>query len=377
MKIAVIGGHLSPALSVLDELPQDWEVVFYGRKHSFEGDTGESLEYQTITRRGIRFIPITTGRFQRKLTKHTIPSLYKFPKGYLKALLSLRNEKPDVVISFGGYVSLPICFAARTLGIPIVIHEQTFGAGLANKIISQFATKVCISWESSSQFFPKEKTVLTGNPLKKYTTDEAPLDIDESLPLLYVTGGSAGSHALNVLVQNLLPEVLHTFSMYHQTGDAKEFNDFTTLSTLRDTLSPELKRRYTVTRFVEPAEVGSLMKKAHIVLSRSGVNTVTELLYFSKPSVLVPLPYGQKNEQLTNAKFLEKQGMAVICDEETTTSTDLLHILATIMNNYDIYKKAATESHQLVHTQAAQSIIEVLKNVASTKTTQKRQTDTY
>lgn len=375
MKIAVIGGHLSPALSVLDVIPSEWQVIFIGRKHTFEGDTGESLEYQTITRRNIPFFNLTTARLQRKVSKHTLPSLYKLPKGYIQALRILRREKPNVVIGFGGYLSVPVGYAAKTLGIPVVIHEQTFEAGLANKLLSRIADTICLSWESSQSFFPQEKVVVTGNPLKKYyKSDSESFFKDNSLPLLYVTGGSAGSHALNLLVEGMLPHILDSFSVFHQTGDAKEFQDYERLVQLRDALQPQYKGRYEVVKFVDPQKVGGLLQQAHIVLSRSGINTVTELLYFGKPAVLVPLPYGQKNEQLTNARFLEKQRMAVVCLQDETTSAELLQILDTMKMNYKTFQDAAERSKTLVTEHAAEKIVDVIRHVASKTITQERQT---
>ena len=122
---------------------------------------------QEITKLGIPFYAINTARLQRKFTKHTVPSLIKFPLGFIQSLKILRKIKPEVVLGFGGYISLPVVLAAAFLKIPIVIHEQTLEAGFANKIEAKFARKICISWQSSEKYFPKEKTVLTGNPLRQ------------------------------------------------------------------------------------------------------------------------------------------------------------------------------------------------------------------
>ena len=167
MKIVICGGHLSPALSLLEVMPKHVEVIFIGRKYVFEKEKVLSLEYKVVKEKNIPFYPLTTGRFQRKFTLETIPSLLKFPIGFFQSITILRKEKPNVVVGVGGYISLPVCLAALLLGIPVVIHEQTQEAGFANKLISHFARKVCISWESSRKFFPEKKIVLTGNPIRK------------------------------------------------------------------------------------------------------------------------------------------------------------------------------------------------------------------
>ena len=138
MKVVIVGGHLAPALSVIEVLPKDTEILFIGRKYALEGDNALSLEYKTITSMNISFVGLNTGRLQRKLTKFTFFSLMKLPFGIIKSFLILLKFKPDVVVGFGGYVSIPVAFCAYLLRIPIVIHEQTMEAGLANKFVSFF-----------------------------------------------------------------------------------------------------------------------------------------------------------------------------------------------------------------------------------------------
>src|SRR3989344_2278998 len=121
MKIAIIGGHLTPALSVIEKLPKEASVLYIGRKHAIEGDDAISLEYETITKKGIPFAILKTGRIQRNLTRHTLPSLAKIPYGLLQSIIILRKFHPDAVVGFGGYVSFPVVLAAKFLKIPIVI----------------------------------------------------------------------------------------------------------------------------------------------------------------------------------------------------------------------------------------------------------------
>ena len=125
MKVVITGGHLTPALAVIEKIPKDWEVLFVGRKHAMEGEKEVSLEYQAIKSLGIKFVDLNAGRVQRSFSRHTIPSLLRIPKAYLKSLRILQNFKPDVILGFGGYVSVPIAIMGKLLGIPSVIHEQS------------------------------------------------------------------------------------------------------------------------------------------------------------------------------------------------------------------------------------------------------------
>jgi UDP-N-acetylglucosamine--N-acetylmuramyl-(pentapeptide) pyrophosphoryl-undecaprenol N-acetylglucosamine transferase len=377
------GGHFSPALSVIDQKPSDWKVLLVGRKHAFEGDSALSLEYQTAQRLGIPFQSITTGRFQRRFTKHTLGSLAKMPLGLMQAKKIIRQFMPDVVLSFGGYVSVPVILAAAASHVPIVIHEQTLQAGLANKIAAKFAAKICISWEASSTFFPKKKTVLTGNPLRKEflggTRDEG-LGIrkDEiaSLPsftrndekLLYITGGSGGAHGINVLIEGCLEKLLERFVVIHQTGDAKEFSDFERLTNAKSQLTQDLQKNYYLKKFIDSEAVTAIMHHADIVIARSGINTVTELLFLGKPCLLIPLPYGQRNEQLANALFVKKIGLAEVIDQLTTAPDDLFEQVNSIASNLEKYRRNKEASRKLIHTDAAQKIITEVVNVYEKET---------
>jgi UDP-N-acetylglucosamine--N-acetylmuramyl-(pentapeptide) pyrophosphoryl-undecaprenol N-acetylglucosamine transferase len=200
MKIVLIGGHLSPALSILEALPKDTETLFIGRKYGLEGDNALSLEYKTIAELKVPFVALNTGRWQRKLTKYTFSSLLKLPFGVIKSFLTLVKFRPDVVVGFGGYVSVPVVLCAYLLRIPIVIHEQTLEAGLANRFLAKLATKICISWQASQKYFPKEKIVFTGNPVRKLKIKNEKLKIKNNLPMIYITRGSSGSHSINLLI---------------------------------------------------------------------------------------------------------------------------------------------------------------------------------
>ena len=364
------GGHFSPALAVIEQMPKDWEVLLVGRKYAFEGDSALSLEYQTAQRLGLLFEPLTTGRFQRKLTRHTLTSLAKMPLGFAQAKKSIAKFQPDVVLSFGGYISVPVVLAAAVQRLPIVIHEQTFRAGLANKFALRFATRICISWKESTQFFPKQKTVLTGNPLRKeffsYSSSkgESPhrevLDSARTIknyPLIYITGGSGGAHGINVLIEECLEKLLEKFNIIHQTGDAKEFGDYDRLEKAKAQLPQELQKRYEVKKFIEPEKVINILQQADLVISRSGINTVTELLYLGKPSLFIPLPYGQQHEQLVNANFVKKIGLAEVVDQLRISPEELFQKVIDMIFRLDSYQSHSTEARKLIHTDAAGKII--------------------
>ncbi len=398
MKILITGGHLSPALSVIEKLKGE-DILYVGRKHALEGDKAFSLEYQTIKNLGIPFFPITTGKLQRKFTRYTTSSFLKFPLGFFQSFFVLKRFKPDVVLGFGSYVSLPIIIISSILKIPVVIHEQTLEAGFANKLSARFAAKICISFESSKRFFPLKKVVLTGNPLRKEIIEVSKMENarperspapsgagrsrggkcpprfawrgrgkmkNKGLPLLYITGGSLGSHFINNLVKDTVNKLLKDFQVLHQTGDAKEYQDFDTLLRIKNEL-PENGENYTVKNFLTPAESAEALKKADLVVARAGINTVSELLFLGKPSLLIPLPFTQNNEQLKNAQFLKTLGLGEVLEQKKITTEVFLHTLERMYKNINIYKENSSKSKGLIDKDASSKIAEVVKNVYKKK----------
>lgn len=364
MKILIIGGHLSPALSVIENL-KTWEVFYVGRKYSMEGDSALSLEYQTINDLNIPFFELKTGRLQRTFTKHTLASLAKTPIGLFGALTILKKVKPDVVLGFGGYVSVPVVIASYLLRIPSVLHEQTLEAGLANKMLSFFAKKICISFESSESFFPKGKTVLTGLPLKRQVLEVRNEKKEENkVPVLYITGGSQGSHVINSLVLESLGKLLDTFRIVHQTGDSKEFNDFESLQSLKNILPKNKSLRYLPKKFLDPNQAAKIMQSADIVVSRSGINTVCELIFLEKPSFLIPLSFSQREEQLKNARFIESLGLAKVYEQNSLTSQTFVSGLNEMLKNISSFK---LQGENPIQKTSVQRIIEVLKDVVFKK----------
>lgn len=373
MRIVIVGGHIGPALAVIENLPKDTDIFFIGRRHTFEGDTADSFEYQQVRKLGIPFHSLRAGRLQRRISRHVFSPLLQSPSGVFGAYRLLSQFKPDVVLSFGGYLSVPVAFAARLLSIPVVIHEQTLHAGLANKIIAKFAVKICISWEKSSPFFPKTKTVLTGIPLRSAILKKEKNNKPDtpSLPLLYVTGGSSGSHAINELVCQNLPGLLSVARIVHQTGNAYAGKDYEQLLEVKASLPQLLKDRYEVVHFLSDSETASVLRKADLVISRSGINTVSELLYLEKPSLCIPLPYGQIGEQEENALFLVSTGLSEILRQQDATPKVFIDTVVTMLAKRHTYQLRIDRSRLNFEGAAARinSVLSDVVNKASNKKT--------
>lgn len=319
--IVITGGHITPAIALIEALKtrDDISLVFIGRKHAIEGSRMPSFEHQLIIEKSIRFLPITAGRLQRRFTRQTIPSLLKIPVGCIQALIYCISEHPSLIVSFGGYVALPVAIAGWLCGIAVITHEQTLVAGLANRIIARIAKRVCVTYPETVSHFPKGKAVYTGLPIRNelFTPpDKAPFDLNlPQYPLMYVTGGGTGAKSLNRLLFPILPSLLQHYSIVHQVGDTS----LAEAQKIRESLRTEYKDRYIVQSYIPIPTLSWILSHAALVLGRSGANTVMELAALGKVAVLVPLPWSGGGEQQENAAWLVRHGGGVVLTQRELT----------------------------------------------------------
>lgn len=339
MKILLTGTHFTPAVAVIEALKKydsAIELVYIGRQTTREGDPTLSAESKVIPKLGVKFIPLTTGRLQRTFSRYTIPSLFKIPVGLVQSFWILLTAKPAVVVSFGGYVGLPVVVSAWLLSIPILIHEQTLVPGLANTISSWFADKIAVSFPRNTV---SAKVVFTGNPLREEIFH---LNAPDQLKIFFIsakkahkrvvliTGGNQGAHFINQVVEQGLEQLLKDYYIIHQTGDSG-FQDY-------ERLSSEKKPGYLVTKFISNG-MGYCMQSADIVVSRAGINSLVELAYYQTPAVVIPLPIVSNNEQVVNARYFAQLGLAEVVEQDQLTPQTLCTALQATLDTKSDPKK--------------------------------------
>lgn len=301
MKILVTGAHLTPALATIEELKKNYkaEIVYVGRKKTLEGDDAPSVESQILPKLGIKFIPLYAGRFQ-------IISFFKIPIGFLQAVCILLKEKPDAVLSFGGYVALPVVLAAWFLSIPIIIHEQGLELGRANKLSSYLASKIAVSFPQHSS---NPKIVLTGNPSIK----SAHPSFKGIHKQILITGGSQGSHVINVAIEQCLDKLTKLAKIIHQTGDSK-YQDF-------ERAKQKENENYRVEKFIFQ-DWEDILAASDLVVCRAGINTLSELAFLQKKALVIPIE-GHKEQNL-NARFFERLGLVKVLPQSSLNGQSLL-----------------------------------------------------
>lgn len=323
VKIVVTGGHFTPALAVVEELRTRGlaNFVWVGHKYAQTGSEAVSAEYKKVSELGIRFIALKAGKIWRKWTLGTlfkgIYNLVLIPLGILQSLWIIIRERPQLVISFGGYLAVPLVISAWLLGVKVITHEQTVVTGQANKLIARFADKVLISWTDSAKYFDAEKTVFVGNPIRRevlaVTTDQ--FNFNNDLPLIYVTGGNQGANTINRRLAAFLPQLLEHANVIQQTGNSTLTQDYAKAKKQREELPESLRERYLVFDNIYGAEIGEILQKASLIVSRAGANTIAEVLALGKLAILIPIPWTAQNEQLLNAKLVAKTGLGYLLEQ--------------------------------------------------------------
>lgn len=352
MKLFITGGHLIPALAVIDEIQTknpSWNIVFVGRKYAMEGDMKPSEEYRSIHAKNLRFLSITTGRLVRFISLTTLFSFMKLPVGFIQAFYYCFKERPNVIVSFGGYIALPIVIAGWFFHIPSVTHEQTLVPGLANRIISFFASIICVNSETVARLFKGKKIVITGMIIRKSLFTKLRTHIfpvPENLPLLYITGGSTGSKSVNELVYPIVPKLIRKYYIIHQVGQRSHHKALD----VHQGLTSEEKKRYMVLPYLDEEKHVWAMQHAHIVIGRSGANVTAEVEALAKVALFIPLPWASYNEQFLNAKRLADAGSSVILEQKNADPQKLLHVIQKIENSYPLfYDHAETISKDATH----------------------------
>ena len=358
MKIAICGGHLTPALAVISELRKRGinDLVFIGRSKATEGDNSPSAESIIVPTLGVKFFSIPAGRLQRKFTRYTIVSLLRAPLGVGKALLILSQERPNLIISFGSYVAFPVVIAGWVLGIPTITHEQTVKGGLANQLIGRFAKKIALSWPDSLHYFPKEKTVVTGNPIRREILEVRRKRT--ARPVIFITGGNQGSHSINEMVLEIIEPLLEKYYVIHQTGGSTRFKDYEMMLARVDQLPGRLKNRYKIAKWLNSNELAEIYAKTSLLVGRSGANTVTEVAALEIPALFIPLPWAGAGEQEWNAKMLADLGAALILPQERLTPKRLLAAINTTIANLLPFRNAAKKARKLIKSDAAKILID-------------------
>lgn len=309
------GGHIYPAIAVAEALKR--QLGDEGVEILFVGAEGK-MEMSAVPKAGYRIIGVPIAGLQRSLSPKNLLLPFKVIKSILEAKKILKGFKPDVVVGFGGYASAPVLWAAQQMGIPTVIQEQNSYAGLVNKIVGNRAKSICVAYDGMERFFPAERIVKTGNPLRSaFSASDidrnqalAHFGFNDSLPVLLVVGGSLGTRTLNNMMRSWLMtltgaapvQVIWQTGRYYEQEMKQFLNNYPTANIWQGAFIERMDYAYAI---------------ADVVISRSGACTVSELSLAGKPTLFVPSPNVAEDHQTKNAQALvDKKAARMIPDDE-------------------------------------------------------------
>ena len=325
-------GHVTPNIALIPKLRElGYKISYIG---SYEG-----IEKKLIEELGIPYYGISSGKLRRYFDLKNFSDPFRVLKGFSQARKILKELKPDVVFSKGGFVTVPVVIAAKRLKIPALIHESDMTPGLANKLCLSSASRICCNFPETVANLPADKAVLTGTPIRQellsgnaengrkfcgFTADK---------PVLMVIGGSLGAASVNDNVRKILPELLKEFQVVHLCGKTDE--------SLNGTAG------YVQYEYIQD-ELPDLFAMADIVISRAGANAICEIRELHKPNLLIPLSAkASRGDQILNARSFERQGFSKVLEEEEITEEKLLETIRQLYTDRQKYTDAMAGNGQV------------------------------
>lgn len=367
------GGHIYPGLAVADELKflsnqnnKNIKIMWIGCSKGMDKKIVETAFSPDGTPSADLFFGIPSGKLRRYFSFKNFTDIFRIFAGFIKSLCILKKQKPAILFSKGGFVSVPPCLAAKILKIPVFTHECDFSLGLANKINFKSAKKMFVSYEETKNRLDSEsqkRILVTGNPIRPifYNTNPknglsfAGISENHQKPILLVLGGSSGAKQINNLVYENLDYLCENFIVIHQTGlvNNSEFEE----KNLKEKFSD-----YKPFNFIYK-EMPDVLSCTDIILSRAGANSIWEAAVLKKPMILIPLcGNGTRGDQVDNSKFFEEKGGAIMLLGEKANSQELKKALNKMLDINTRKKYELSLSQIIGDVSPAKKIASILYN---------------
>ena len=338
-------GHVTPNIALIPRLKElGYTISYIG---SYEG-----IEKKLIEELGIPYYGISSGKLRRYFDLKNFSDPFRVLKGFSQARKILKDLKPDVVFSKGGFVTVPVVIAAKRLKIPALIHESDMTPGLANKLCLSSASKICCNFPETVNNLPADKAVLTGTPIRQELLQGDPeaalrfTGLKAGKPVLMIIGGSLGSVAVNTAVRKILPQLLNTFQVIHICG--KGNLDESLIGT----------EGYVQYEYVDKP-LRHLFAAADLIISRAGANAICEISALAKPNILIPLSANaSRGDQILNARSFERQGYSKVLEEESVNAQTLQSAIREVYENRQTYINAMKKSS---HTDSIGRILSLIQ----------------
>ncbi|MEK7116583.1 MAG: UDP-N-acetylglucosamine--N-acetylmuramyl-(pentapeptide) pyrophosphoryl-undecaprenol N-acetylglucosamine transferase, partial [Patescibacteria group bacterium] len=359
------GGHFYPIIAItesIQKIAKEKKLITPEMYFFAPTPYNQGLLYD----HNIQYKKITTGKMRRYFSLLNFIDLFKIAWGTLGALLDVFDIYPDVVFSKGGYGSFPAMLAARLLRIPVFIHESDSAPGRVNRWAGKFAVRIAISYKEASIYFKEEKVAYTGQPvleerLTPITNGAGEFfSFDESLPTIFVMGGSQGAEIINNAILDVLPDLVKNFQILHQTGQAN-------IEVIKESAAAILlenpnKNRYRPFGYLNSLEMRMAAGIANVVISRGG-STIFEIASWQKPSIIIPIADSNENHQVKNAFAYAKTGACSVLQEENLKAHIFLAEIRRIIESKEISGKMKEGAKNFFKPHAADQIARELLSI--------------
>jgi len=338
-------GHVTPNIALFSELKRlGYTIQYIGTK--------DGIEKSIIEKEGIKYFSISSGKLRRYIDVKNMSDPFKVLKGVFQAYKIVRREKPNIVFSKGGFVSVPVVIGAFLNGVPVIAHESDITPGLANKISTPYCTKICVTFPESLISIKGNKGILTGTPIRQEILEGSRIigkricGFKDSKPFLLIIGGSLGSKIINENIRFCLPELLIKYNIAHICGKG---------NIEKSLLSQNGYKQF---EFIGE-ELKHILAASDLVISRAGANVIFELLTLKKPNILIPLSKkSSRGDQILNAESFKKNGYSVVIEEESLNSEILLDEI------HKLYKDRSKYIHKMSSSPLKNGVEEIIKMIA-------------
>ncbi len=340
------GGHIYPGISVIEHLTSrgmlDRDQVLW-----ISSDAGE--DHRVLTAHGIAYESIPAGKLRRYWTREHLRESGRVLSGWTHALRILKAYRPYCVFSKGGFVSVPVVYAAWMLGIPVISHESDLDPGLATKVNQVVSSRICVPFETSRRYYRVHaRVVVTGNPLGRIGDDQpVPWDLPEDRPCMLIHGGSLGSASLNTLIWDMLPGIPEDVTVVHVMGT-------------RDERTPPKREGYYPVGYLE-GSFSRVMRRSDLIVSRAGAGSLWEQAAAKKAMVLLPLGRGiSRGEQERNARYFSEHQAARVHESGTIDTQQVIRDILQLLGDQNLREDIGLRAAGLVHTDGAARIAECI-----------------
>jgi len=347
------GGHIFPAISIANECRRRWpdcEILFVG--------ANDRMEMEKVPAAGYKIKGLWISGLQRSLSLKNLSFPFKVIKSLIDARKIVSQFEPDVAVGTGGYASGPLLYMAGKRGVPTLIQEQNSYAGITNKLLASKVDKVCVASDHMDRFFPKEKIVFTGNPVRQDLVDRKTSRVDAVMHFqfkdpdkksLLVLGGSLGSKRINELIYNSLEMLQKEVNVIWQTGK-HYFNQYGELHS----------DQVYVTDFLPHMDLA--YQAADVIISRAGAGTISELALVGKPVIFIPSPHVAEDHQTKNALAIQDQNAALLIREQELDA-NFNTIWKKLIGDQELQKKLGKNFLKSARPQATSDIVDQIKQL--------------